>query len=103
MIQLFPTVEGKLEKREEGSYTAYLAQEGLDKILKKCGEELTETVIAAKNNDAEELVSESSDLLYHLFVLLAYQGVDLSDVEALLASRHGNKQNYRVRKTIDQW
>lgn len=101
--QLFQTVKSKLEKREEGSYTAYLAQEGLDKILKKCGEELTETVIAAKNNDAEELVSESSDLLYHLFVLLAYQGVDLSDVEALLASRHGNKQNYRVRKTIDQW
>ena len=101
--QLFQTVKSKLEKREEGSYTAYLAQEGLDKILKKCGEELTETVIAAKNNDAEELVSESSDLLYHLFVLLAYQGVDLSDVEAQLASRHGTKQNYRVRKTIDQW
>lgn len=68
------TVVDKVGNPKEGSYTSYLMEQGLDKILKKCGEEMTEVVIAAKNAQAgqgnNELVSETSDLLYHLFVLL---------------------------------
>src|SRR5699024_9421010 len=58
-------VKNKVENPEEGSYTKYLMDEGLDKILKKCGEEMTEIVIAAKNNDKKEVIDETSDLLYH--------------------------------------
>lgn len=100
---LFQTVQDKVAHPKEGSYTKYLVEEGIDKILKKCGEEMTETIIAAKNQDTNVLVDEASDLLYHLFVLLAHQGVSLEDVKNQLAKRHGKKQVYRVRKEIDKW
>lgn len=97
------TIKDKIIQATEGSYTAYLIEEGLDKILKKNGEEMTEVIIAAKNNDQAELIDETSDLLYHLIVLLQQQGVSLHDVETKLAERHGKPQAYTVRSDIETW
>ena len=72
---------------KEGSYTNYLFDKGIDKILKKVGEEATEIVIAAKNPDAEELKYEISDLLYHMMVLMAEKSVTWKDVTDELADR----------------
>lgn len=72
---------------KEGSYTNYLFEKGLDKILKKCGEESTEIVIAAKNPDSEELIYEISDFLYHLMVLMAECGLDWDDITRELVNR----------------
>ena len=81
-------VEDRKENPEEGSYTSYLFQKGVDKIAKKTGEEAVELVIAAKNGDKEEIVGECADLFYHTLVLLADAGVKLSDVCAELEKRH---------------
>lgn len=81
-------IESRKESRPEGSYTTYLFDSGLDKILKKVGEEAAETIIAAKNASSEELVAEASDLIYHLLVLLVERGVSLSEVTGELRSRH---------------
>jgi phosphoribosyl-ATP pyrophosphohydrolase/phosphoribosyl-AMP cyclohydrolase len=89
---LYALISKRREERPEGSYTTYLFDEGLDKILKKVGEEAAETIIAAKNEDARPLVSEVSDLIYHLVVLLVERGVTLEDVRAELARRRGGKQ-----------
>lgn len=97
------TVQKKMAQPEEGSYTKYLMEEGLDKILKKCGEEMTEVVIAAKNQDKKELIDESSDLLYHFLVLLNQNDVTLKDIEENLEQRHGKKQEYSIRDDIDKW
>ncbi len=101
------TVVDKVGNPKEGSYTSYLMEQGLDKILKKCGEEMTEVVIAAKNAQAgqgnDELVSETSDLLYHLFVLLVERGLSLTDIEATLNARHGQEHTYSVRKEIEDY
>lgn len=96
-------VDQKIENPQQGSYTKYLTDEGIDKILKKCGEETTEVVIAAKNNDQKELINETSDLLYHLLVLLKNQGVSLKDVETTLEERHGENLSYKVRGEIKEW
>jgi phosphoribosyl-ATP pyrophosphohydrolase len=72
----------------EGSYTTYLFTKGQDKILKKVGEEVAETIIASKNNNRGELVYEASDLLYHLLVLLAHHDIPFAEIEAELARRH---------------
>ncbi|WP_221566869.1 bifunctional phosphoribosyl-AMP cyclohydrolase/phosphoribosyl-ATP diphosphatase HisIE [Alkalihalobacillus sp. TS-13] len=77
--------------RPEGSYTTYLFEEGIDKILKKVGEEASEVIIAAKNRDKEELSWESADLLYHLMVLLREQDLPLSEVLGVLEERHTKK------------
>ncbi len=71
----------------EGSYTTYLFQQGLDKILKKVGEEAAEVIIAAKNQDQEELIYETADLLYHLIVLLTEEGVSLGEIREELEKR----------------
>ncbi len=96
-------VENKIKNPEEGSYTKYLTDEGLDKILKKCGEEMTEIVIAAKNDDNKELIDETSDLMYHLLVMLQHQGVSLKEVEDNLKARHGENLTYKVREDIEEW
>ncbi|MFB7637570.1 bifunctional phosphoribosyl-AMP cyclohydrolase/phosphoribosyl-ATP diphosphatase HisIE [Peribacillus butanolivorans] len=75
----------------EGSYTTYLFDKGVDKILKKVGEEAAEVIIAAKNRDAEELSMESADLLYHLFVLLQEQKLPFQAVLDVLKARHSDK------------
>lgn len=93
---ILKTLNDQIEDRKahpvEGSYTNYLFNEGLDKICKKVGEESTETVIAAKNGDPDELISETSDLIYHLSVLLNYQGVSFDDVFEKLTARHTHKR-----------
>ena len=85
--ELYSVVEERKEKRPEGSYTTYLFNSGLDKILKKVGEEATETIVAAKNEDSTRLVSETSDLLYHLLVLLVERGITLEEISRELKSR----------------
>ncbi len=92
--RLYALLADRREKRPEGSYTTYLFDEGLDKILKKIGEESAETIIAAKNAEHAPLVAETSDLLFHLTVLLVERGVTLEDVRAELARRHqrGNEE-----------
>jgi phosphoribosyl-ATP pyrophosphohydrolase/phosphoribosyl-AMP cyclohydrolase len=84
---LYVLVESRKRDRPEGSYTTYLFAQGLDKILKKVGEESAEVIIAAKNDDRNALVKESSDLLYHLVVLLVERGVSLAEVSDELVSR----------------
>ena len=81
-------VEDRRDRPEEGSYTCYQFEKGVDKIAKKTGEEAVELVIAAKNGDKEEIVGECADLFYHTLVLLANAGVKLSDVCAELEERH---------------
>ncbi|AME07293.1 bifunctional phosphoribosyl-AMP cyclohydrolase/phosphoribosyl-ATP diphosphatase HisIE [Bacillus siamensis] len=85
-------LESVIAKRQaempEGAYTTYLFREGVDKILKKVGEEAAEVIIAAKNRDHEELKWEAADLLYHLLVLLREQSLPLDDVLDVLAKRH---------------
>jgi phosphoribosyl-AMP cyclohydrolase / phosphoribosyl-ATP pyrophosphohydrolase len=85
--ELYSVIEARKEKRPEGSYTTYLFNSGLDKILKKVGEEATETIVAAKNTDGQRLVSETSDLLYHLLVLLVERGATLDEIARELKER----------------
>jgi len=87
--QLYELVQERDKTRPENSYTTYLFNEGLDKILKKVGEESAETIIAAKNEGTEPLVAEMSDLLYHLIVLLVARGVSLEQVREELSKRRG--------------
>lgn len=84
---LYGVVESRKRERPEDSYTTYLFDQGLDKILKKVGEESAETIIAAKNEDRHALVKESSDLLYHLIVLFVERGLSLQEVSAELRER----------------
>ena len=86
--EVFETIVDRKKHPKEGSYTNYLFEKGIDKILKKCGEEATEIVIAAKNPDSEELKYEISDFLYHMMVLMAQCGLDWNDVIKELANRH---------------
>ncbi|WP_435168281.1 bifunctional phosphoribosyl-AMP cyclohydrolase/phosphoribosyl-ATP diphosphatase HisIE [Paenibacillus glycanilyticus] len=87
--ELEGVIAQRYAERPEGAYTTYLFEKGLDKILKKVGEEATEAIIAAKNGDNDELRSEASDLLFHLLVLLRERGLPLDDVMTELQSRHG--------------
>jgi phosphoribosyl-ATP pyrophosphohydrolase/phosphoribosyl-AMP cyclohydrolase len=84
---LYALVESRERERPEGSYTTYLFDQGIDKILKKVGEESAETIVAAKNDDAKPLVAEVSDLIYHLVVLLVARGVTLEQIREELAQR----------------
>ena len=84
---LYRLVESRNRERPAGSYTSYLFEQGLDKILKKVGEESAETIIAAKNEDRSALVKETSDLLYHLVVLLVERGLSLAEVSDELVRR----------------
>lgn len=86
--KLFALIADRKSNPVEGSYTNYLFREGVDKIGKKIGEESAETIIAAKNNDPDELIYEASDLIYHLFVMLNNQGVELSAIFKELTKRH---------------
>ena len=81
-------VEDRKNNPQEGSYTSYLFEKGIDKIAKKAGEEAVEMVIASKNEDKDELIGECADLLYHTLVLLREKGVSLSDVCTELNKRH---------------
>lgn len=89
-------------KKEEGSYTAYLFEQGLDKILKKVGEECTEMVVAAKNNDKEETVYEVTDLIYHTLVMMANQGITPEDIEEELQKRAAKRGNLKQFHQVDK-
>lgn len=81
-------IEGRKTEKKEGSYTTYLFEKGLDKILKKVGEECTEVIIAAKADDKKETIYEIADLAYHTLVLMIQMGISLEDIHRELASRH---------------
>ena len=85
---LVKLIQGRKHDKVEGSYTTYLFEKGLDKILKKVGEESTEVIIAAKADDKKETIYEIADLTYHLLVLMIEMGISLEDVHRELASRH---------------
>ena len=85
---LMKLIEGRKTTKKEGSYTTYLFEKGLDKILKKVGEESTEVIIAAKAEDKKETIYEIADLTYHVMVLMIQAGITLDDVTRELASRH---------------
>ena len=93
--QILKDLEAVIQERElnrpEGAYTTYLFEKGVDKILKKVGEEAAEVIIAAKNRDTEELKWEASDLLYHLFVLLREQDLPFAEILKVLENRHQEK------------
>ncbi|MBR5452452.1 MAG: phosphoribosyl-ATP diphosphatase [Clostridia bacterium] len=99
---LYEVAVSRKAEPQEGSYTAYLFDAGIDKILKKVGEEAAETIIAAKNGDKELLVGEISDLAYHLIVMMVECGVPLEDVEAELEARAQKIGNLKKFKNTDR-
>ncbi|MBQ7504139.1 MAG: phosphoribosyl-ATP diphosphatase [Ruminococcus sp.] len=99
---LYNTVLSRKENKQEGSYTCYLFEKGLDKILKKVGEECSETIIAAKNNDNSETVYEISDLIYHLMVMMVEQGISLDEVLKELDSRSEKTGNLKKFHEVDK-
>ena len=97
--------EVALERRQNpkaGSYTCYLFDKGLDKILKKIGEEASETIIAAKNGVKEDTVGEISDLLYHLVIMMANEGITPADVKAELGRRQHKEGNLKKFHQVDK-
>lgn len=97
--EMYDVVVNRRDNPQEGSYTCYLFEKGLDKILKKCGEECTEMVIAAKNHDNDELANEINDLLYHMVVLMVENGVSVEDIEKIMVERSakiGNLKQFHV-------
>jgi len=85
---LYQLLQGRKKELPEGSYTTYLFQKGLDKILKKVGEECTEVIIAGKADDKAETIYEIADLTYHVMVLMVQMGISVEDIRRELASRH---------------
>ena len=85
---LYKMLLGRKIEKKEGSYTTYLFEKGIDKILKKVGEECTEVIVAAKGNDKAETIFEIADLLYHVTVLMIEMGISIDDVTSELAKRH---------------
>ncbi|MBO4235078.1 MAG: bifunctional phosphoribosyl-AMP cyclohydrolase/phosphoribosyl-ATP diphosphatase HisIE [Firmicutes bacterium] len=85
---LMELIKGRKTDMKEGSYTSYLFEKGLDKILKKVGEESTEVIIAAKDSDKKETIYEIADLAYHVMVLMVEAGISLDDIRNELAARH---------------
>jgi len=103
LADLYELILERKRNPEEGSYTCYLFEKGVDKILKKCGEECTEMVIATKNDDKTELSNEIADLFYHVLVLCAELELDWSEVEGVLRERRakiGNLKTMRVTDTV---
>ena len=85
---LYEMLQGRKKEMPEGSYTSYLFEKGIDKILKKVGEESTEVIIAAKADDRAETIYEVADLTYHVMVMMVEMGISLDEIRAELASRH---------------
>ena len=95
----YETILARRDAKEDGSYTCYLFEQGIDKILKKVGEESTEMVIAAKNGVKDETVGEICDLIYHTLVMMVDQGITLDDVKDVLdkrAEKAGNLKKFHV-------
>lgn len=99
--QMAAVIRQRKEEPMEGSYTCYLFEKGLDKVLKKVGEECAETIIAAKNNDKAELVGEINDVFYHMMVMMELCGVSLDDVMKEMDSRAEKIGNLKVFHVSD--
>ena len=97
---LYELLEGRKKDKPEGSYTTYLFEKGIDKILKKVGEECTEVIIAAKAGDKKETVYELADLAYHAMVLMVEMGISVDDVKRELASRHIIDKKVKQEKMV---
>ncbi len=97
---LMDMLVGRKVEKKEGSYTTYLFEKGLDKILKKVGEECTEVIIGAKSNDKKETVYEIADLCYHVMVLMIEMGISLDDIREELASRHVIDHKVKQEKMV---
>jgi len=95
--ELEKTIAARYAERPEGTYTSYLFDKGVDKILKKIGEEASEVIIAAKNKDNDELRSEASDLIFHLMVLMRERELSLDEIMSELKSRHGKQTTNKMR------
>ncbi|MBO4470480.1 MAG: bifunctional phosphoribosyl-AMP cyclohydrolase/phosphoribosyl-ATP diphosphatase HisIE [Clostridia bacterium] len=97
---LMELIAGRKVEKKEGSYTTYLFEKGLDKILKKVGEETTEVIIAAKDKDKKNTVYEIADLAYHVMVLMIEAGISLEDIHKELASRHVIDKKVKQEKMV---
>ena len=97
---LYDLLMGRKKDLPEGSYTTYLFQKGLDKILKKVGEETTEVIIAAKAEDRAETIYEIADLTYHVLVLMAEAGISVDDIRKELAGRHVIDHKVKQEKMV---
>lgn len=99
---LYETVLSRKSNPAEGSYTCYLFDKGIDKILKKVGEECSETIIAAKNGDNDETIYEIADLIYHLMVMMVDQGISVEEVLAELDKRSEKTGNLKTFHKVDK-
>lgn len=97
---LYDLLKGRKENMPEGSYTTYLFEKGIDKILKKVGEECTEVIVAGKGNDKKETVYEIADLAYHVMVLMVEMGISVEDIHKELASRHVIDHKVKQEKMV---
>ena len=95
---LYATALDRKANPEEGSYTTYLYNKGLEKILKKIGEESTEVVVASLSQSNEELIGEINDLIYHLVVLMVEKGITLEDVETEMIRRSEKQHNLKAER-----
>ena len=102
LAALYATVENRRDNPKEGSYTCYLLDKGIDKILKKVGEECSETKKKKKNGVNSETVYETADLIYHLMVMLVQQGIPLDDVLAELDQRSEKTGNLKKFHVVDK-
>jgi phosphoribosyl-ATP pyrophosphohydrolase len=100
--ELYDVIMSRKSEPAENSYTCYLFEQGLDKILKKVGEECSETIIAAKNGNNEETVGEISDLVYHLLVLMAQQGITTEELFSVLDQRAKKVGNLKTFHKTDK-
>ena len=97
---LMEMLEGRKAQPKEGSYTTYLFEKGLDKMLKKVGEETTEVIIAAKDHDRANTIYEIGDLMYHVMVLMLEAGISLDDIKREMASRHVIDKKFKQEKMV---
>lgn len=97
---LFEMLRGRKAQPKEGSYTTYLFEKGLDKILKKVGEETTEVILSAKDNDKSNTIYEIGDLMYHMMVLMIESGIELDDIRREMASRHVIDHKVKQEKMV---
>lgn len=98
--QLYEVIQERKAKPIEGSYTSYLFEEGIDKILKKVGEESSEVIIGSKNNNNVEVINETCDLIYHLMVLMVYQGIGIEEIVTELEKRREKICNKKPDKKL---
>lgn len=99
---LYETILNRKSNPQEGSYTCYLLDAGIDKILKKVAEESGETIIAAKNGDSAEVVNEAADLIFHLMVLLVKSGIPLESLTGELRRRSEKAGNLKQFKQVNK-